>query len=108
VTFDSIGIVGGGAWGTALAQTLRLAGRDVLLWAREAEVVAEIDSSHANTAFLPGVALDPARSTGTAIGKRFEHGCGLEVLCTKAGDGTLSVDGEIIGSKDSKPLPSSD
>ena len=44
-----------------------------------------------------GVALDPARSTGTAIGKR-----------TKAGDGTLSVDGEIIGLKDSKPLPSSD
>ena len=39
MTFDSVGIVGGGAWGTALAQTLRLAGRDVVLWAREAEVV---------------------------------------------------------------------
>jgi len=60
VTFDSVGIVGGGAWGTALAQTLRLAGRDVVLWAREAEVAAEINAGHANTAFLPGVALDPA------------------------------------------------
>ena len=58
VTFDSVGIVGGGAWGTALAQTLRLAGRDVVLWAREAEVVAEINAAHTNTAFLPGVALD--------------------------------------------------
>jgi glycerol-3-phosphate dehydrogenase (NAD(P)+) len=58
VTFQTIGIVGGGAWGTALAQTLRLAGRDVLLWAREPEVVAEIDASHANTPFLPGVTLD--------------------------------------------------
>jgi glycerol-3-phosphate dehydrogenase (NAD(P)+) len=60
VTFDSIGIVGAGAWGTALGQTMRLAGRDVLIWAREREVVAEIEASHANTAFLPGVALDPA------------------------------------------------
>jgi glycerol-3-phosphate dehydrogenase (NAD(P)+) len=59
MTFDSVGIVGGGAWGTALAQTLRLAGRDVALWAREAEVVAEINGAHANTPFLPGVALDP-------------------------------------------------
>src|SRR5262245_66605082 len=60
MTFDSIGIVGGGAWGTALGRTLRLAGRDAALWAREAEVVAEINAAHANTAFLPGVALDPA------------------------------------------------
>ena len=57
MTFPSIGIIGGGAWGTALAQALRLAGRDVVLWAREAEVVAEINAEHANTAFLPGVAL---------------------------------------------------
>ena len=60
MTFDSVGIVGGGAWGTALAQTLRLAGRDVVLWAREPEVVAEINAAHANTPFLPGVALHPA------------------------------------------------
>jgi glycerol-3-phosphate dehydrogenase (NAD(P)+) len=58
LTFKSIGIVGGGAWGTALAQTMRLAGRDVLLWAREPEVVAEINERHANSTFLAGVALD--------------------------------------------------
>ena len=59
MTFNSVGIVGGGAWGTALAQTVRLAGRDTLLWAREAEVAAEINAQHLNTAFLPGVPLDP-------------------------------------------------
>src|SRR5262245_2897203 len=65
VTFDSIGIVGAGAWGSALGQTMRLAGRQVLIWAREPEVVAEIEASHANTAYLPGVALDPGlRATG--------------------------------------------
>ena len=59
MTFDSVGIIGGGAWGTALAQTARLAGRDTLLWALEADVVAEINARHANTPFLPGVPLDP-------------------------------------------------
>jgi glycerol-3-phosphate dehydrogenase (NAD(P)+) len=52
------GIMGGGAWGTALAQVLRRAGRDVVIWALEAEVVAAINTSHANPFFLPGIALD--------------------------------------------------
>jgi glycerol-3-phosphate dehydrogenase (NAD(P)+) len=54
------GVIGGGAWGTALAQVLRRAGRDVMIWAREPEVVAAINTSHDNPLFLPGVALDPA------------------------------------------------
>src|SRR5262245_24924860 len=66
VVFKSIGIIGGGAWGTALAQTVRLAGRNTLLWAREAEVVAGINGEHANTLFLPGVTLDAGlQATGT-------------------------------------------
>ncbi len=58
MAYRSIGVIGGGAWGTALAQTLRLAGRDVTLWAREPEIVADITTRHVNTAFLPGVPLD--------------------------------------------------
>jgi len=58
MTFSRLGVIGGGAWGTALAQTLRLAGRKVCLWAREPEVVAEINASHTNSAFLPNVPLD--------------------------------------------------
>jgi glycerol-3-phosphate dehydrogenase (NAD(P)+) len=53
-----IAVVGGGAWGTALAQTLRLAGRDVILWARSEAVVSEITRLHTNTLYLPNVILD--------------------------------------------------
>jgi len=63
---DSVGIIGGGAWGTALAQAMRRAGREVILWAREPEAVEEINARHLNSLFLPGVPLDPAiRATGT-------------------------------------------
>jgi glycerol-3-phosphate dehydrogenase (NAD(P)+) len=69
VTFNSIGIVGGGAWGTALAQTLRLAGREVVLWVREAEVADEINASRSNTAFLPGVTLDAGLRATRELGE---------------------------------------
>jgi len=66
VKIDSVGIIGGGAWGTGLAQALRRAGRDVLLWAREPAVAEEINTKHSNSAFLPGVALNPViRATTT-------------------------------------------
>ena len=55
-----IGIIGGGAWGTALAVTARRAGRDVILWARETDVVAAINERHENPLFLPGIAIDAA------------------------------------------------
>lgn len=59
-TIDYIGVVGGGAWGTALATVAARAGRRVLLWAREPEVVGSINDDHENKMFLAGVALDPA------------------------------------------------
>ncbi|WP_375392193.1 NAD(P)H-dependent glycerol-3-phosphate dehydrogenase [uncultured Sphingomonas sp.] len=60
-----IGVLGGGAWGTALAQVAAAGGEEVLLWAREAEVVTGINGAHENASFLPGVALSPAvRATG--------------------------------------------
>ena len=55
----TVGVIGGGAWGTALAQVCARAGLAVTIWAREAEVVAEINAAHANSMFLPGVDLDP-------------------------------------------------
>ena len=57
-TIESIGVVGGGAWGTALAEVARMAGRRVLLWARDASVANEINRQHTNAAYLPGVTLD--------------------------------------------------
>lgn len=56
----NIGIVGAGAWGTALAATSVAAGRNTLIWAREPEVVEAINTGHENTVFLPGISLDPA------------------------------------------------
>lgn len=54
-----LGIVGAGAWGTALACAARRAGNDVTLWAHEAETVEAINRTHTNPVFLPGVELDP-------------------------------------------------
>jgi 2-polyprenyl-6-methoxyphenol hydroxylase-like FAD-dependent oxidoreductase len=52
-----IGVIGAGAWGTALAQMLASDGREVLLWARERELVEEINASRSNSLFLPGARL---------------------------------------------------
>lgn len=54
----TIGIIGAGAWGTALAQAQATAGRKVTLWAREPEIVDAINASRENTVFLPDVKLD--------------------------------------------------
>ncbi len=54
-----IGVIGGGAWGTALAQTAAGDGDDVLLWARETEVVEAVNASHANPLFLANIPLSP-------------------------------------------------
>jgi glycerol-3-phosphate dehydrogenase (NAD(P)+) len=51
-------VIGGGAWGTGLAQVCARAGLEVGLWAREAEVVEQVNAVHENRLFLPGVALD--------------------------------------------------
>ena len=55
-----VGVIGAGAWGTALAMAARRAGREVVLWAREPEVAAAIAASGINSLFLPDIALDPA------------------------------------------------
>lgn len=62
-----IGILGAGAWGTALAMAARRAGLDVTIQAHEAEVADAVNTSHENTVFLPGVALDPAIRATTDI-----------------------------------------
>ncbi|MGH6991759.1 MAG: NAD(P)-binding domain-containing protein, partial [Caulobacteraceae bacterium] len=56
----SVGIIGAGAWGTALAQVCARAGLETLIWAREAEVADAISQAHENPLFLAGVRLEPA------------------------------------------------
>ncbi|MES2033368.1 MAG: NAD(P)H-dependent glycerol-3-phosphate dehydrogenase [Pseudomonadota bacterium] len=115
------GVIGGGAWGTALAQVCARAGLAVTLQAREAEVVEAINARHENPAFLPGVALDevidatteladlapcdfilavaPAqhlRSTLTALAPHVRDGIPI-LLCAKGVEqGTLSLMTEVL------------
>src|SRR6266571_9421918 len=55
-----IAVIGGGAWGTALADLLVRKGEQVTLWAREPEVIEGVNRHHANEMFLPGAALAPS------------------------------------------------
>jgi glycerol-3-phosphate dehydrogenase (NAD(P)+) len=55
-----IGVVGAGAWGTALAQVCASGGEDVILWAREAEVATSVNETRINAVFLPKVRLSGA------------------------------------------------
>ena len=62
-----IGVIGGGAWGTALAQVAAAKGEPVTLWAREHDVVTAINLAHENTVFLPGVPLSPSIHASGAL-----------------------------------------
>ncbi len=55
-----VGVIGGGAWGTALAQVAASGGGDTLLWAREPEVVEAVNRRRENGIFLPGIPLHPS------------------------------------------------
>ena len=60
MSIERLAIVGGGAWGTALAQVAASGGRETLLWAIEEDVVAAINRIHQNPVYLPGRKLSPA------------------------------------------------
>ena len=54
----SVGVIGGGAWGTGLAQALARGGHNVQIWALEDEVVESINKEHENKKFLAGYKLE--------------------------------------------------
>jgi glycerol-3-phosphate dehydrogenase (NAD(P)+) len=57
MSFETVGVIGAGAWGTALSEVCVRAGRKVVLWAREPEVRQSIAERRENSLFLPGVTL---------------------------------------------------
>ena len=65
--FQKIGVIGAGAWGTALAQTLSTSGRDVTLWGFEPECVDAVNTAHENTLYLKGVKLHNALKATTDL-----------------------------------------
>lgn len=123
---NSVSVIGGGAWGTALAQSLASGGQSVVLWAREAEVVDDIATRNVNRAFLPGVALDPkitatsklsdaakadamlmvapaqfVRATAIALARDLASGTPL-VMCSK---GIEQSSGKLMGDVITEALP---
>ena len=54
-----VGVIGGGAFGTAMACVVRRSGHETRIWAREPEVVSAINEEGVNRLFLPGVPLAP-------------------------------------------------
>lgn len=121
-----IGVLGGGAWGTALAQMLAGDGREVLLWAFEPEVVDAVNGAHRNPIYLPTAelaptiratgelsamaALDmllvvtPAQHMGRVLGAMAEHPRDL-VLCSKGID---AASGELLHHLAARIAPASD
>jgi glycerol-3-phosphate dehydrogenase (NAD(P)+) len=57
MSLERVAVIGGGAWGTALAQVAAAEGREVLLWALEDEVVSAVNKIHENPLFLKGLKL---------------------------------------------------
>ena len=76
----TVGVIGAGAWGTALAQMVASDGTPVRLWAREADLVAEINAHHTNTTYLAGVSLSPCITATTDLGDLADLGTIL-VVC---------------------------
>jgi glycerol-3-phosphate dehydrogenase (NAD(P)+) len=74
--FGTVAVLGAGAWGTALAQVAAVAGREVILWAREPEVVTAVNRDNENALFLPGHKLNPAIRATTG----FEEAAAAELI----------------------------
>jgi glycerol-3-phosphate dehydrogenase (NAD(P)+) len=64
-----LGVIGGGAWGTALAQVVSAAEQETLLWAMEEEVVQAINAERQNSIFLPGVELSKSIRATSDLGE---------------------------------------
>ena len=77
-----IGVVGAGAWGTALAQMLASDGRDVLLWALEDGLADAINADHRNTLYLPNAKLHASITATNDLAKM--QGCDALLLVTPA------------------------
>ena len=77
-----VGIIGGGAWGTALAAVMAQIHNDVLICAREDDVVSGINDAHENKVFLPGLTLSPKIRASSDLSEMAQ--CGALLIVTPA------------------------
>ncbi len=87
--FDKIGVIGAGAWGTALAQLLASNGRDTLIWSFEADCAEVINTQNENTHYLKGVALHPDLKATTNLADLSDRDAVLVVTPAQHMRGTL-------------------
>lgn len=90
----TIGIIGAGAWGTALACACAEAGNKIILWAHEADVVDAINATHENTVFLPGIKLDRAIEATNDLARAAAHDV---ILIVTPAQHTRSVVSQLDG-----------
>ncbi|MBQ9538940.1 MAG: NAD(P)-binding domain-containing protein, partial [Treponema sp.] len=64
---NKVGVIGAGAWGTALATAIARGGNEVQAWAMEEDVVSSINKEHENLRYLSGYKLDPKLTASTDI-----------------------------------------
>jgi hypothetical protein len=87
----------------AEVMVIRSPGTEGLLCCGGAEMLAMSEAA------APGAQLDPKQTQGALIGKRYvDADDRLELLCTKGGEGSLSLNGQPLSVKQAKALPSSD
>jgi glycerol-3-phosphate dehydrogenase (NAD(P)+) len=77
-----VGVIGAGAWGTALAMLANRAGSRTTLWTRNAQVMESIRDRRVNAQYLPDLFIDPAISV--TDDSEFVHGCDVLVLTIPA------------------------
>ena len=87
-----IGVIGAGAWGTALAQVAAAGGEPVLIWALEPDVVRSINGDHENSRYLKGIPLSPSIEAVDSLPRMAE--CDALLLVTPA-QHLRSVAGQI-------------
>lgn len=92
-----IGVIGAGAWGTALAQVAASNGEEVLLWAFEPDVTEAINTSHVNSPYLPGIALNPAIRASSDL--QALGGCDALLVVTPAQHLGSILRGAPVGSR---------
>lgn len=92
-----IAVLGGGAWGTALAATMVRAGNATVLWARDAEIVASLNQRRENPRYLPGIVLEPGIEATESLEEALaETDCVLAVVPAQAMRGLLALLGDRL------------
>ncbi|MDA0340593.1 MAG: NAD(P)-dependent glycerol-3-phosphate dehydrogenase, partial [Proteobacteria bacterium] len=101
MTIERIGVVGGGAWGTALGHLVAKAGRQSLLWARDPKIVASINQNHENPAYLKDIPLAPDLKASADLAEICRSDAILLVVPAQAVRTTL----ETMAAIDTAPAP---